>query len=122
MFEFGSLACRFVAGFVPIFSDSYDCSLTFVVAMTIACIASLILRYNLKSLLHSFLGGLACYFTCLVAVTVVSETLHPTGHFDFGWFLFACIFMLPRAAFSTSLGLAAWEAFRIAKSYVSRGT
>lgn len=121
MFQSGSFACSFVAGFLPVFSDNYDCSSTFVVSMATACIVALVLRYRKASILHSFLGGLGCYFACLIGVTAITEALHPTGHFDLGWFLFACIFVLPRAAFSAILGLAVCEIFRIARPHRARG-
>jgi hypothetical protein len=120
MFPFGSFACSFVAGFLPLFSDNYDCSIGFVVAMALSCIASLFLRYKLKSHLEPFLGGLACYYISLTLITAVEEVLHPKGQFDFGWFLFAYIVMLPRAAFSSSIGLAAWEIYRITNSLILR--
>jgi hypothetical protein len=120
MFPPDSFACNFVAGFLPVFSGGRDCSWEFVISMAAGCLGSLIYSRRKAARSKAFFAGIAAYFICLTLLTLAVELINPTKHFDLGWLLFAYLFLLPRAALSSALGLIIRQALLIALPLVQR--
>jgi hypothetical protein len=120
MFPSDSFACNFVAGFLPVFSEGRDCSWDFVISMAAGSLGSWIYSRKKAARLEAFFAGIGAYYVCLTLLTLAAELMRPTQHFDFGWLLFAYLFLLPRAALSSAMGLAIRQASLIAISLAQR--
>ena len=108
MFPADTIACNFVAGFFPIFNGPADCSWEFAVAMVVGGLTALLLRSKKRPWYIALIGGVAAYFVSLGALTLA--TASPSNQEQFGWFIFLCFFLVPRALLASAIGLLFWEA------------
>lgn len=86
--------------------------------MAVGGVASFIFRHKHFGWLASLFGGVGAYYVSLAALTLVSLAIDPpsTNQEQFGWFLFLCIFLIPRALLASAIGLLLREAFFLVKT------
>lgn len=118
MFSADSFTCSLIAGFFPIFNSPADCTWEFAASMAVGGVASFIFRHMHFGWLMSLFGGVGAYYVSLASLTLISLAISPpsTNQEQFGWFLFLCIFFIPRALLASAIGLLLREAFSLVKT------
>lgn len=118
MFSADSFACSVVTGFFPIYNSPADCTWEFAASMVVGGMASFIFRHQRFAWLTSLFGGIGAYYLSLASATLVLLAIAPppNNQEQLGWFLFICIFLMPRALLASAAGLLLWEAFFFVKT------
>ena len=86
--------------------------------MAVGCVASFIFRHKHFGWLTSIFGGVGAYYVSLATLMLISLTiaLPSINQEQFGWFLFLCIFFIPRALLASAIGSLLHEVFSIVKT------